>query len=415
MALGQSQAAAERGSSEKAKIGPGEAAREMKVADAEGVAQSPDPQPEQTQPAQTQAAQAQTEPKKPAWILAPIPIVNPAIGEGLEWIVARVFPLDKQDKTSPPSAVGVGGLFTDNGSVGVAVGGRLYFKEDRYRLTAATGGAKINADVYGIGQEAGDRGIFLPLTGKGSGVMGEFLFRLRKGIYVGPRTQYRNLKLQINREDVDIPDINDPPEELEGILDELRNDLTQQQTVAIGPRFQWDTRDNTFYPKRGFILDSGIDFFSKSLGSEFSYQYYKIVFNKYTSIGKEQVIAVRGMGCAAAGDRVPIYDNCLFGSNSDLRGYPTGRYQDRRMFATQAEYRLMLPFKNFLGRFGIVGFGGFGGVGKKFSDISFSELLPAGGGGIRFRLSKTYPINFRVDYGIGRVDQTLTISVGEAF
>src|SRR6185312_8154323 len=98
-----------------------------------------------------------------------------------------------------------------------------------------------------------------------------------------------------------------------------------------------------------------------------------------------------------------------FGTMNDLRGYTAGRYQDRRMFATQAEYRLMFPSPGFLGRFGIVAFGGVGGIGKKFSEIGISEWLPAGGGGLRFRLTKKHPINFRVDYGFGLVGNTLSM------
>src|SRR5512138_2439301 len=117
------------------------------------------------------------------------------------------------------------------------------------------------------------------------------------------------------------------------------------------------------------------------------------------------------MGFAAAGERVPIYDLCLFGASNDVRGYSAGRYQDRRMFATQAEYRLMFPSKGFMGRFGVVAFAGFGGVGERYSDIGFSDLLPGGGGGLRFRLLKKQPINFRVDYAFGKVGRTLSIGI----
>ena len=85
------------------------------------------------------------------------------------------------------------------------------------------------------------------------------------------------------------------------------------------------------------------------------------------------------------------------------------------MFATQGEYRLMFPSPGFMGRFGMVAFAGFGGVGRKFSDIGFSDLLPGGGAGVRFRLLKKQPINFRVDYGFGKVGRTLTIGILEAF
>ncbi len=85
------------------------------------------------------------------------------------------------------------------------------------------------------------------------------------------------------------------------------------------------------------------------------------------------------------------------------------------MFATQAEYRLTIPKQNFLGRFGIVAFGGFGAVAKTFSDITGGDLLPAGGGGLRFRLTKSEKVNFRADYGIGRHGHTFSLGVGEAF
>lgn len=348
--------------------------------------------------------------------MAPIPISSPAIGSGLEWAVGYVFPFSRRDKVSPHSIVGIGGLVTDNGSHGAVLGGRLYLKDNKYRLAVAGGHAKVNADIYGIGNEAGNAGAYLPLTTKGSAFITEPLFRIGKGFYLGPRFQYRNLSLSLNQEELNLPDIEiNPPDDLRDVLDQIRPDLLHQQTVAIGPRFQWDTRDNTYYPRRGVFLDSGIDVFSGALGSKFNYQYYKVAFNKYTSLSPHQVLAVRGMGCAAAGEHVPIYDLCLFGFSNDLRGYPAGRYQDRRMFATQAEYRLNLPLKGFLGRFGIVAFGGFGGVGEKLTKISFSDLLPSGGGGLRFRLTKENPINFRVDYGFGKVGHTLSIGVAEAF
>jgi hypothetical protein len=368
-----------------------------------------------TQAAEPQNPEGQKEPKKPEWVLAPIPMSSPSVGTGLEWAVGRVFPLSKVDPASPSSFVGVGGLFTNNGSRAVVGGGRMYLKEDRYRLTAAGGAAKINADMYGVGKEAGDRGEYLPLTVKGSGAIGEFLFRVRKNVYSGPRTQYRNLSLSLNEESDKFPDTVNPPEWFEDVLAELQEHLLQQQTVSIGPRLQIDTRDNTFYPRRGVFLDSGIDLFATALGSKWSYQYYKVGFNSYNSIDSKQLIAVRAMGCAAAGKHVPIYDLCLFGNGGDLRGYATGRYQDRRMFATQAEYRLTIPAKGLLGRIGLPAFVGFGGVAEEFSKMVFDELLPAGGAGLRFRLTKTHPINFRIDYGIGKVGHTWTISVGEAF
>src|SRR5437899_1312819 len=39
--------------------------------------------------------------KKGEWLFAPIPISSPAIGSGLEFAVARLFPFNKKDEISP--------------------------------------------------------------------------------------------------------------------------------------------------------------------------------------------------------------------------------------------------------------------------------------------------------------------------
>ena len=385
-----------------------------------------DPQPPQTQTAQQGEAKteqdqanksvAKSSEKKGEWLLAPIPVSSPAIGSGLEWAVARVFPLNKKDEVSPASTVGVAGIFTNNGSRGVAIGGKLYMKEDRYRVAAGVASASVNFDVYGIGKNAGSQGFYIPLNVDGGAGIGEFLYRLRKGVYLGARGQYRNAKLSLNEKRLESSDITfQPPDKVANVIEQIRSQLLHQTTVSLGPRFQWDSRDGVFYPKRGFLMEVASDFFSTGLGSKWSYQYYRASFNKYSTLSEHQVLAFRGMGCAAAGDRVPIYDLCLFGTMNDLRGYPGGRYQDRRMFSTQAEYRLMFPAKGFLGKFGVVAFAGVGAIGDKFSEIGVSDLLPAGGGGLRFRLLKKYPINFRMDYGIGKDGHTLSIGVLEAF
>jgi hypothetical protein len=221
------------------------------------------------------------------WLVAPIPINSPAIGAGLEWAVARVFPFSKSDEKSPSSAIGIGGVFTNNGTSAVAAGGRLYLKEDKYRVTAAAGTASVNLDIYGIGKVAGDNGAYVPLNTDGSGFIGEFLYGLGKGVFVGARGQYRNLSLSLDGEKMGSSEITgQPPDQIAGVVDQIREDLFRHQTVSIGPKFQWDTRDNVFYPKRGLLMDVGADLFAEGLGSKWNYQYYKAAFNKYNQLSE---------------------------------------------------------------------------------------------------------------------------------
>jgi len=180
-------------------------------------------------------------------------------------------------------------------------------------------------------------------------------------------------------------------------------------SAALGIHVQRDKRDSTFYPRRGSLLDVIGDFFAKGLGSRRQYQTYKISYQLYHELEPKQILAYRGMMCSA-NQNVPFYDLCLYGTQSNLRGYTGGEFQNRRMFATQAEYRRELK-----GRFGVVAFGGIGGVARRWNAFRSDELLPAAGAGLRFTLDKKNHINYRIDLAVGREGRTLSIGVGEAF
>jgi len=54
-------------------------------------------------------------------------------------------------------------------------------------------------------------------------------------------------------------------------------------------------------------------------------------------------VLVYNLYVCGIGGRPPFYGNCIYGINSELRGYTAGQHLDRYMFATQLEYRLVLP------------------------------------------------------------------------
>ena len=341
----------------------------------------------------------QTKPKKEkrgSIIVAPIPISSPAFGSGLLLITAYVFKLDENDKTSPPSWLGAAGVFTSNGTRGLALGGRLYLKENKYQTTFAVAKGRANLDFFGIGRIPGRSAISVPLKMSGTIFFGEGMRNIGKNIFVGPRFQYRRLSASIDG----------PPPPGGFVVPAIDIKST---SAALGVHVQRDRRDSTFYPTKGSLFDLTGDFFDQAWGSRREYQTYKIAYNGFREMAKRQILAYRLMACSANGS-VPFYDLCLFGYNNDLRGYTTGQFQNRRMFATQAEYRL-----EWRKRLGLVAFGGVGGVGRRWSDFRSDQLLPAGGAGLRFTLDKKNHINYRVDVAFGRDGRTLSIGVGEAF
>jgi hypothetical protein len=338
----------------------------------------------------------QLEEKRGSLVIAPIPISSPAFGSGLLLITSYVFKLDQEDQISPPSWVGLAGAFTNNGSRGLAMGAKLYLQENKYQTTFAIMKGRANLDFFGIGRIPGRPATAVPLSMEGSIFFGELLRNVGRNIFIGPRYQYRRLTAGI--------DGPRPPGSFEVPEIDFRSN-----SAALGFRLQRDRRDSTFYPTKGSLLDFTGDFFDQAWGSRREYQTYKIAYNGYSQIAPRQVFAFRAMACSANGS-VPFYDLCLFGANNDLRGYTAGEFQNRRMFATQAEYRIELRK-----RFSVVGFGGVGGVASTWRDFRSNQLLPAAGAGLRFTLDKKNHINYRIDVAFGREGRTISIGIGEAF
>ena len=334
--------------------------------------------------------------KRGSWILAPIPIFSPAVGAGIIPVVAYIFKINEGDKKSPPSTLAFIGGITNNGSRFGALAGRLYFNENKYETAFAIVKVKIFLDFYGIGRLPAQDPPFVNLRTQGDVYFGEFLRNMGKDIFVGARYQYRKLNFGIE---------GDRPK---GGFDIPKLDL-RSTSAALGVKVKRDKRDSTFYPTTGSLFETKADFFDQSLGSNRQYQTYSVAYNGFRSFNEKRVLAYRAMGCSANQD-VPFYDLCLFGFSNDLRGYTAGEFQNRRMFAMQAELRQTLK-----GRFGMVVFGGVGGVARRWNEFRMSNLLPAAGAGLRFTLDKKNKVNYRVDWAIGREGSTLVIGVGEAF
>jgi hypothetical protein len=337
--------------------------------------------------------------RRGSFVIAPLPISSPALGTGIVPILGYIFHLRKDDHVSPPSLVGGAGIITNNGSSGFGAYTDLYMKQDTYRITAAYLRGNLNYDLYGIGLAAGNAGLKLPLEQSGQAFRGEILRRVGWDFFLGLRFLTGSSTITIRPSSDTQPEPELPPDV--GLATALR---------ALGIRLNRETPSNRFYPTDGSLLDFTSNFFSQALGSKYTFQAYKFTFNKYGSLSKNQVLAYNLFICGTGGTP-PFYGNCVYGTNNELRGYTAGRYLDRYMFATQLEYRLSLPK-----RFGVVGFGGVGEVIPGGTQVlRINNFLPAGGGGVRFQLSKAYRVNLRSDFARGKDNWTWSMGVGEAF
>ena len=343
----------------------------------------------------TPSAEPVKAPKPAEWMLVPMPGYNPTLGFTLTGMGAYIFPADAK---SPPSTVGGFGMFSTNGSWAFGGISKLNLAEDHYRVTAFLMLGHINWDFYGIGNEAADRGLFVPITQRMAGGRLESLFRIAQGIYLGPRWTLMKMRSTADLSQVQVPPELVPPS----------NELVSWFS-APGIKFQWDTRDSQFFPVQGQLMELSLDVHLKSLGDSFDYVAGKLAWNQYVGLTPRQVLAFREVANLAS-TNAPFYALPRLGQGSDIRGFKAGEYQDNVLLAAQVEYRLQI-----LAWLGAVAFLGVGEVQPDVGSLNFKDLLPAGGLGARVTVAKANHVNARADVAFSKQGVTFYFAVGEAF
>ncbi|MDG1462668.1 MAG: hypothetical protein P8R04_03785, partial [Gammaproteobacteria bacterium] len=145
----------------------------------------------------------------------------------------------------------------------------------------------------------------------------------------------------------------------------------------------------------------------EQLGGDTDYEKIELFINNYHGLGTKGVLATRVSTKYVSGD-APFFLYPAFGGGPDLRGYQTGTYRDRFLFAAQAEYRYRITPRN-----GLTGFVGIGTVDDKFG--RWGKSLPAYGVGYRFVLAPQNDVSLRIDIARGRDENQFYVGVGEAF
>jgi len=330
------------------------------------------------------------------FVIAPIPIVNPTIKDGLALVGGFMYHLDREDQITPPSITGAGGFKTNNGSWAVAGLQSFHLAHDLIRIRAVAAYADINYAFFGTGEAAGNAGVSVDLNQAGAAGVAEGLLRIAPNLYAGAR--YQLMEMTVKSGKAGGPDAPVPPAE-----------DAQLRSAALGPRIEYDSRDNVFYPRHGQQIQGIASFYDESVGGRRTYQLYQASLNQYYGIGKRQVYAWHIAACDTEG-AVPFYDLCLLGKPQDLRGYSVGRYRDGAMVAAQVEWRTELWW-----RLGAAAFVGGGIVAPALSALALHDVLPGGGAGLRVTLADQNHVNLRIDYAWGKGSSALYVGVAEAF
>lgn len=193
------------------------------------------------------------------------------------------------------------------------------------------------------------------------------------------------------------------------LINGILTGTNDSRMTGLGFNVVYDSRDDVFFPSKGYRLNWGTYWSGKGIGSDHTFNRSEMNLAKYVPLQKESVLALQLYFASVQGD-APFNYLAELGGTKLGRGYRSGRFRDSFVGLMQAEYRF--PVK---GPFWGTTFASLGRVADEASNIFQNQLQPAGGFGIRYRLDKNKKLNVRADFGFGRDSFGFYFTVGEAF
>jgi hypothetical protein len=325
------------------------------------------------------------------FVIAPIPISNPTIGTGLAVATAYLY---RFGGSTEPSFTG-GGAFRVGESWGAGIAQSARFGGNRYRVDAFAGFASVEYDFFGVGSDAGDRGSGIPIQQEGAAFAVVASFRIFEGVFVGMKAHYLDSRISLDLRRAALVGITIP---------EIEFNVT---SGVIGPVFDFDRRDDRFNPSDGYRVAAE---FVHSVAEQIDgleFHRTRVNADLYFPVWAEDTVAMRLSLCGVGG-RSPFFELCLLGGPDGFRGYPSGQFRDKALISGQAEYRGRIS-----GRFGYVLFVGLGSVSSDLGD--FDSAVPAGGAGLRYRVSKQFGLDLSLDGAFGRGSSAAYVYLGQRF
>lgn len=178
--------------------------------------------------------------------------------------------------------------------------------------------------------------------------------------------------------------------------------------LAGGLSATWDTRDGSFWPSRGSLIQAWYVFASEGMARNGAFSRGALELRHFEPLGHGRVLGLHVYGERASG-QVPFTMLPRLGNTRFLRGIRDGRYRDSICWALQSELRSPLWW-----RISGVAFGALGDVAPRLDAVRFDRPKVAGGAGLRYRLTDE-GANIRLDVAASQFGVQLYVLVLEAF
>ena len=342
---------------------------------------------------------------KGSFLVLPIVITEPDIGEGLGMGLIY-FHGEKEDETEggvdkksrrvstagsmgktgkekqpPPTATGIFGFYTNNDTHGYGIGHSASIKDDKFRLMGALARLNVNATIY-LSE------IPLDFELDGNVVYGSLRRRIGSSdFFLGGA--FSALDADINFK---LRPRNNMPE---GVSD------FSMKSVGIAASAMYDARDDSMMPSSGQLVDFIAWRYDEAIGSDFDYWSYRLKAHSFHQLHDRFVLGLRFD--VSTTDGAPPFYAVPFVS---MRGIPALRYQGDTAGVFEVEGRY-----TFAERWAAVAFAGAG-----FTDadevLETSDDINSYGVGIRFKALRRENVWLGFDIAKGPEEYAWYIQLG---
>ena len=183
--------------------------------------------------------------------------------------------------------------------------------------------------------------------------------------------------------------------------------------LGIAPAITIETRDNFVYPRKGFFLEALYYLHPSWDNKSYPFRSLKIDARKYfpiTWLSEIDAIALQFIANVNTGD-VPFKEMADLGGSNTMRGYYTGFYRYKNLYALQAEYRSHIWW-----RLGFTLWAGAALTPENWYSFFDHPIKPNAGVGLRIMMNKNDLLNVRLDQGFGKKSQRgFYLDIAEAY
>ncbi|MEZ9301700.1 BamA/TamA family outer membrane protein [Vibrio breoganii] len=362
-----------------------------------------------------------------AYGFLPVPIIitEPAVGYGGGVAGLFLHETDEEKETRqrlakesldggaqliPPAMTAVAAAGTENGTWVIAAGHRRTWKEDSIRYMGGGAIGHANIDIYNDfgGLLPPDKAFKFDTETDFAVLLQQIQFRLPNTNWLlGAKQTWSKSTLESSN----------------GVIDKTLQfmDLDETNNSGLGLVLEYDSRDNMFFPTKGYSLNADYMWHRKEIGADHDYDTLSIEGQAFVPIGEKWIIAFAGSYDSISSDETMLTPT----SNPyiDLRGISSFRYQGDKVATAQTQ--LMYRIDN---RWTILGFYGVGHTRNEttgfdlggcqsncFTSKTSSTTVDAYGAGFRYQIARRYGLHMGVDLGFSDEEQALYFTVGTGF